>query len=418
MIGTNIQDIICPPKEHSIEIINKIKVIKPYIQRIGTSNFNFPKMRWLWTMVRKSRIIACSLVLILLILGSSPLNMLFKESGPFNIIGGVNAFDGGDGTVSDPFHISNLIQLQNIKMNLSAHYKIIYDIDASDTNNWNEGKGFDPIGEKGNYFKGSLDGGNHEIRSLYINRRDQQRVGLIGFANQAIISNVVMVDVNVRGRSHVGGLVGSNFDTYLVNCFSSGEVESLEHTTGGLVGWNNGIIDNCSSTGNMTGEGIRIGGLVGENYFIGSISNCSSSTILRSSADFCGGIAGVNGGDIFNCHTTGDVYGNNYTGGLIGSQFAGNISNCIASGNVNGIDYAGGLVGWQFSGNISNCHASGNIDGMDYVAGLVGLTQGSVFNCYSVGNTTGNICVGGLTGCIYEGNVSNSYARGDVHCQI
>ena len=342
-------------------------------------------------MVGRGRIISCSLVLILLLLGTSPLTILIRESISFDIIGRVDAsFEGGDGSVSDPFLISNVNQLQNISFDLDAHYKIINDIDASDTENWNDGKGFDPLGETGNFFKGSLDGGNYEIRSLCINRRFQSRVGLIGFSMNASISNVIVDDVFVRGLHRVGGLVGVNYNTNLVNCSSSGDVESLEGVTGVLVGWNNGIIDNCSSKGNIRGTAMEIGGLVGDNNYGGLISNCYSSTNVRSSNSFCGGIVGATVGDIFNCQATGDVFGDNYVGGL---------------------------VGYQGSGNIRYCNTSGIIKGNEYVGGLAGLTRSSVFNCYSVGNVTGNISVGGLIGNIDRGNVSNCYAKGNIECQ-
>ena len=52
---------------------------------------------------------------------------------PFSLTQKVNAsFAGGNGTLSDPYQISNVTQLQAINDNLSAHYELINDIDMSD----------------------------------------------------------------------------------------------------------------------------------------------------------------------------------------------------------------------------------------------------------------------------------------------
>ncbi|MFW6142548.1 MAG: hypothetical protein ACOC53_08340, partial [Candidatus Saliniplasma sp.] len=52
-------------------------------------------------------------------------------------------FAGGSGTESDPYQISNVTELQNMSDDLTAHYELISDIDASETENWNGGDSFD-----------------------------------------------------------------------------------------------------------------------------------------------------------------------------------------------------------------------------------------------------------------------------------
>lgn len=51
----------------------------------------------------------------------------------------------GSGTESDPYQVTNVCQLQEMKYDLDAHYIIIYDIDTSDTENWSNGLGFESI---------------------------------------------------------------------------------------------------------------------------------------------------------------------------------------------------------------------------------------------------------------------------------
>ncbi len=72
-------------------------------------------------------------------------------------------FAGGDGSIRDPYQISNVTELQNISSNLNVHYILMNDIDASETKDWNGGRGFEPIGfyDKDNpdlSFNGYLDG--------------------------------------------------------------------------------------------------------------------------------------------------------------------------------------------------------------------------------------------------------------------
>ena len=44
----------------------------------------------------------------------------------------------GDGTASDPYEITNLAELQSINDDLDAHYILMNDINASETESWNK----------------------------------------------------------------------------------------------------------------------------------------------------------------------------------------------------------------------------------------------------------------------------------------
>ena len=46
---------------------------------------------------------------------------------------GDTTFPGGNGSPGNPYQISNVAELQAMKYNLSAHYILVNDIDASDT---------------------------------------------------------------------------------------------------------------------------------------------------------------------------------------------------------------------------------------------------------------------------------------------
>jgi hypothetical protein len=96
---------------------------------------------------------------------------------------------------------------------------------------------------------------------------------------------------------------------------------------------------------------------------------------------------GENSGTITNCYATGEVTGNDRTGGLVG-QNDGTITNCYATGSVSGGSCTGGLVGYNSTGcAIENCYATGSVSGNNNdTGGLVGCNVGSITNSYATGS--------------------------------
>jgi hypothetical protein len=69
----------------------------------------------------------------------------------------------GSGTPGDPYIIYDVYDLQAMENDLTAHYTLGGDIDASATSDWNDGAGFEPVGTfvSGHpelVFSGSFDG--------------------------------------------------------------------------------------------------------------------------------------------------------------------------------------------------------------------------------------------------------------------
>jgi hypothetical protein len=131
------------------------------------------------------------------------------------------AFSGnGSGTEADPYQITNVQQLQEMNDDLSAHYILMNDIDASETrewkeeSEWNEGEGFVPIGifewgEPSLAFTGTLDGQGYKISDLYINRPDEEYVAIFRcVADNGVIKNVIIDNANIIGSENAGILVG------------------------------------------------------------------------------------------------------------------------------------------------------------------------------------------------------------------
>ena len=68
--------------------------------------------------------------------------------------------------------------------NLSDYFQLANNISAgiTQTDSWNSGAGFVPVGTNSNAFTGSLNGGGYSISNLYINLSSTNYVGLFGYA--------------------------------------------------------------------------------------------------------------------------------------------------------------------------------------------------------------------------------------------
>ena len=151
----------------------------------------------------------------------------------------------GDGTVvaevSDYICVGTAAQLQAISTDLSGNYRLIKDIDVSSINN------FDPLGSDSNEFDGTFDGDGFTIQNLTINRNENY-VGLFGYTSSTgTIENVTLenVSIDASSGSSVGGIVGRN-DGIIDNISFTGSIEG-KNSIGGLVGHNTGTIKNSIS---------------------------------------------------------------------------------------------------------------------------------------------------------------------------
>jgi hypothetical protein len=334
----------------------------------------------------------------------------------------VIAFSGaGSGTQQNPYRISDVYQLQEMNNNLSAYYKLVNDIDASFTINWNNGAGFVPIGGNGQAFTGTFDGQSYKITDLYLN--SSLNAGFFGQTDFAVIENVGLVNTSVNGQGYaVGGLVGANFRGRIINTYVTGTITNSDVT---------GAIPEIQHTG----------GLVGMNYQ-GSISNSYSMVHISvtPNVEDTGGLVGLNwSGSITDSHATGNVNGSRYVGGLVGRNLGGSllevgrnlgvplleggigiIASSYATGDVTNSATGGGtggLVGENDGGIIQNVYSTGNVSGWIDVGGLVGNNSlGYIANSYTTGDVNGNdgVDIGGLVGFSVAGSITDSYATGKV----
>ncbi|SNY97263.1 MBG domain-containing protein [Halomonas sp. hl-4] len=260
--------------------------------------------------------------------------------------------------------------LQGMQGDRNGDYVLGADIDASDTENWDGGAGFEPVSE-GNIapFTGTFNGLGHVITGLSIDRASTDYVGLFGYVNDGTVRHVGLEGGSVTGNRRVGGLVGYN-DGTIKNAYATGDVNGADSSVGGLVGYNDGTIKNAYATGDVNGDGY-VGGLVGYS----------------------------SQGAIETAYATGDVTGaDTGVGGLVGYSSQGAIENAYATGDVTGNGNVGGLVGYS-GGTLETAYATGEVTGDSYnVGGLVGYSGDTLENAYATGDVTGDSNVGGLVG--------------------
>lgn len=251
-------------------------------------------------------------------------------------------FGGGEGTAEDPYIIQTEEQLRAFatSLNREIDYAGLYirladDIDVS-------GEDWNPVGQGEYAFRGTFDGGGNEIRGLKYgsaetpgDATDAVYVALFGvIGRNGLVRNLGLADVDihttgeysvntaaiagylegggidncyatgvitgkttVRGNNFVGGLVGNQYTGYIINSWTDVDIRSEAvgkylSETGGLVSLNNrGLIANCYTLGNTSGDAVRAAeGMA----YVSSLAACQAGTLV-------------------NCYVLGDTVSDSYS---------------------------------------------------------------------------------------------------------
>lgn len=246
----------------------------------------------------------------------------------------------GTGTERDPYLIYTASQLDNMRKNLNAFYKLKKDINIATSSyksdNNPDDYGWLPIGKTTSRFAGGLDGDGHTISGLSINRPTTDSVGLFGQIDTAKIKNIYMTDGIVIGEDSCGGLIGYAYNSEITNCCNeSVKVKGVSHV-GGISGEiYSTMATKLRNSGTIIGSGNRTGGIVGWNNIYSTISSCFNNGSVTGSTEHVGGIAGYNNASVNNCANNATISGYQYVGGIVGSNNAsGKVNRCIAVGNM------------------------------------------------------------------------------------
>ena len=295
-------------------------------------------------------------------------NDVVKSSSKLIILGTPVEIEG-TGSKNDPYIITNSMQLNLMRNERFAYYQLGKDIDLTyDTQNenglfYNDGLGWEPIDYMGStssqeQFAGSFDGKGFKIKGLYINRPNEDYVGLFrkiysygtSEGKEIKLSNLILESPRIIGNNYVGGLAGE------INAQSNIYLAEL---------------DNLYVIG---------GSIKGNNYV--------------------GGLAG------------------SFKAGVYYDSQAGRIHSLFNSSSVTSIDYAGGIFGHVESGHptssgmkmfINNIINIGTVSSDGNASGLVGnikMLNGnpiSIENAISIGDVVGENCSSGIS-CELDSN--------------
>ena len=320
----------------------------------------------------------------------------------------------GSGTAADPHRVATLEQLQCIGEapgtgTFGAYFELQKNIDAGETNTWNDGAGFDPIASSDQSFYARFDGNGFVISNLHIDRPDTESVGLFAYVLDYPIGNVSLESANITGGEETGGFVGTNGGT-VSNVSVDGTV-SGEDDTGGLVGANRGEVMNSSAVASVDGDD-STGGLVGYNF--DTVRNSSAAGSVNGSEQV-GGLVGRSRGDVYTSSATGDVEGSDRVGGLVG-RLDGTVTESHASGDATGSDnYVGGLIGINNYGDVSESYATGSVTGETRLGGFVGRNLGEISDAFAAGAVDNgqDVFIGGFAGDNDDGTITDAYWDSD-----
>ncbi len=272
-----------------------------------------------------------------------------------------------DGSAESPFLLSSCHDLVLMEEHLGAFYRLINDIDCQETEDWNGGQGFRPIGLVDDVpFIGQLDGQGFSITGIHqeqtdghsglfnwlsypariinLNLKESYAVasgfysGLLTgrVSGQSSQEPVVIERVTVQGElvtshsatnapQHAGGLIGGASriqvtDSHTNIIITANQTGRNDSTVGGMFGQVElAVIKRCSSRGQISGQR-NIGGLIGKSWY---------DVVIQES------------------YSQVNIAGHSFLGGFIGSTktLVGTISDNYATGNVIGCSESGQMIG-------------------------------------------------------------------------
>ena len=300
------------------------------------------------------------------------------------------------------------------------------------------GEGFEPIGTYwyaiGNnetqqiteqnapyIFKGTFDGKNNSLINLYINRTREIKVSNLDEENIMIMIEYFNDEQSLFGKN-IGNIINLNIENANLNG---------DYNVAGICGTNQGVIDNCHTTGKMNSTGSTgiTSGIVGDN--VGDIKNSTASGELSGTYSVSG-ISCTNYKNVSNCINYAKINENNglFTAGIVSKNApTGTVENCLNVADVKGEllqivtnanPKCAGIVA-NNEGNIVKCVNTGNITQYGYrtyIGGISGYADGKISQCYSTGNilANGGYCarIGGVTGTADQIIIENCYNTGKV----
>lgn len=353
----------------------------------------------------------------------------------------------GDGSVGDPYRITNDWELQAMAGEPTAHFELANPIDARGTRQWHEAQLF-RLGTLGDFPVHLPDG---QLVDLHVGSWTETGVpedlAVVPEDAYEVSERVVRYEYTARLFENLEerpspALVFAEFEEGAPRGFTPvGEVnreapERVQEPFSGSFDGNGHEIRNILVYGTDPNVAIGLFGSVdadrgpSDGDRAGRIENASLVDATVIGRRQVGGLVGsMASGLVRGVETSGTVIGRAVVGGVVGfgpnyeaPDWAG-IRDVRCSGTVRGESAVGGAVGHSYGG-LEDTHAKAAVrvhagfatedTTPSSIGGLVGTLQdGTIVRSSARGDVRGGWSVGGLVGTL-RGTVSQSYATGTV----
>lgn len=228
---------------------------------------------------------------------------------------GESGFAGGQGTESAPYLIANVDDLMQFLYDVERYKNDCFLLEEDISL-----EGYDPSIQVGSY-NGIFDGNLHTISGLRLAKENaanedessfRKGFGLFGYLSGEVRNLNVVYNKDISGNftNHTYEETAAAINTELEVEDYATKVMDVYHSYGGLVGINDGVIDNCNVSGlrmeimsSLDQDWLNIGPLVGFNR--GTVRDCTAQncqTDIHGRAKFGDGATNVAVGGLIGRH--------------------------------------------------------------------------------------------------------------------
>ena len=225
-------------------------------------------------------------------------------------------------------------------------FKLGDDIAYGHTSDWNENN-YTPIGSGSTPFSGTFDGCGHTVSGIRI--YDYSYKGLFGHVSGGTVKNVTVADTRINSNDYCGGIVGYNNGT-IENCHATATVAVYVSTSssdyhGGIAGYNasGSLVDGCTSSAtvnNLNQDACDYyGGVVG--YNAGTVRRCVSIDAVVKATGNQDAVAYNVGGTVTDCY---------YRSCTVNDVFQSNLNAIVATSEVSMVPVDDATVAFPYNG--------------------------------------------------------------------
>ena len=336
-------------------------------------------------------------------------------------------FEGGSGTLKDPYLIKTAEQLNSVRFGLSKHYKLIADIDLSKWGNWI------PIGGTPAYagafirkhpekadagcgvFTGSFNGNDHVISGMtIIDHNDDIPMGDREYEFNQTRAYALFGAIIPEKNSFIRNLGVVNYTIDIsytkMKYYCDLRVAAISHFASGL------IVENCYTSGgkikvhtgrasdNPNQTNVVVGGMFTE-FEDSRVTNCyNTSPIIITTSDT----------DYMNYNNANETamfgkFRSVHASGIATEMMYTHITGCMNAGEVT-VPYAN----WGASSLAGGITARVTCLGKQGIYNLPPEAASTITSCYNIGKITGTYASGILGSTRTDCYISDCYNVGEL----